>query len=216
MRRATLVSAATLAVAAAAAPLLADQQPALTPGQMDTSLVTAGTYSADPAHTLVGWRLNHLGFNDYFGLFGSIEGTLTIDPAHPEDATLAVTIPVARITTASDELEEHLMRPGKDGAAPDFFGPDPAAATFVSTTVTVDSATDQAQITGDLTLNGVTRPVTIAAQYTGAGTNPLSGKQTVGFEGTATLKRSEFGLGNFVPLVSDEVELQITAAFEKQ
>ena len=76
---------------------------------------------------------------------------------------------------------------------------------------------NSAKITGDLTLNGVTKPVTIDAQFTGAGNSfGPTPKKTVGFEGTATIKRAEFGLGTFVPMVSDEVELQITMAFEKQ
>jgi len=73
-----------------------------------------------------------------------------------------------------------------------------------------------ATIVGDLTMNGVTRPVTIAAEFTGAGANPMSKKETIGFEGTTTINRSEFGLSTFVPMVSDEVELTISAAFEKQ
>jgi polyisoprenoid-binding protein YceI len=69
---------------------------------------------------------------------------------------------------------------------------------------------------GDLTMNGQTHPVTINAEFVGAGTHPFNQKVTVGFEGTTTINRSEWGLGGFVPLVSDAVELNITAAFEKQ
>jgi len=67
-----------------------------------------------------------------------------------------------------------------------------------------------------LTLNGVTRPVTIDAQFTGAGANPMNKKQTVGFEGVTTVKRSDFGLSYGIPMVADEVKLDISAAFEKQ
>ena len=70
------------------------------------------------------------------------------------------------------------------------------------------------QIDGKLTMNGVTRPVTIAATFTGAGKSPLSGKQTVGFHGMTTIKRSEWGILGALPVVSDNVELTITAAFE--
>ncbi len=199
---------------AISAPGFADEAPAL-PGQVDLSRVTAGTYATDPAHTLVSWRLNHFGFNDYFGLFGGIEGTLQLDPAKPEAARLDVTIPIADVTVAAEGLKDHLLRPGKDGAAPDFFGPNPAAARFVSTSVTRTGETE-ATIIGDLTLNGVTRPVAVAAEFTGAGANPMNKAETVGFEGRARIKRSDFGLTTFVPVVSDEVDLTITAAFEKQ
>ena len=197
-----------------AAPGFADDAPAI-PGQVDVSRVTAGTYTTDPGHTLVSWRLNHFGFNDYFGLFGDIEGTLQLDPANPEAASLDVTIPIADVTVASAGLKDHLLRAGKDGGEPDFFGPNPDAARFVSKSVTRSGETG-ATIVGDLTMNGVTRPVTIAAEFTGAGANPMSKKETIGFEGTTTINRSEFGLSTFVPMVSDEVELTISAAFEKQ
>jgi polyisoprenoid-binding protein YceI len=198
-----------------AVPLLA-QMPTTAPGAKDAARVTGGTYQADPYHTLVGWRLNHLGFNDYFGLFGDVTGTLTIDPKNPAAAKLDVTIPVASITVASADLKGHLLRPGKDGAKPDFFGANPAPARFVSTAVALDDDGDEAKVTGNLTLNGVTKPVTLDVDFTGAGPAPMTNAETIGFEAEATIRRSDFGLGFGVPLVSDEVELEITAAFEKK
>ena len=73
----------------------------------------------------------------------------------------------------------------------------------------------QATIAGDLTLRGITKPLTLDARLHGAGANPMNKKPTVGFEATATLKRSDFGLGYAVPAVSDQVKLEITAAFER-
>ena len=185
------------------------------PGKADASLVTAGTYAADPMHTLVGWRVNHFGFSDYFGLFGDVSGTLKLDPAHLEAAQIEVKIPVAKVTTASEALTAHLLRAGKDGAAPDFFGPAPADATFKSTQV-VPKGDNEAVIDGMLTLNGVTKPVSITARLTGAGANPMNRKQTVGFTGTARIKRSDFNVSFAIPMVTDTVDLDITAAFEKQ
>src|SRR3546814_2593804 len=83
-----------------AVPLLA-QMPAAAPGAKDISRVTGGTYHADHHHTLVGWRVNHLGCNDYFGIFGDGTGTLTIDPKNPAAPKLAVTIPVASLDRQS-------------------------------------------------------------------------------------------------------------------
>lgn len=203
---------AAVLVLAVAAPLAA-QMPTTPPGAPDASRVVAGNYTIDPNHTLVGWRVNHLGFNDYFGIFGSSTGTLVLDPAHPSAARLDVTIPVGKVITANPALTAHLLRPGKDGAKPDFFGPDPADAHFVSTAVKVGPGKRAATITGNLTLNGVTRPVTIAATFAGAGS--AFGKTTVGFHGKATIMRSQFGVLAGVPLVSDKVDLDITAAFEK-
>lgn len=217
MRLKILSLAAIVPVIALAAPVLADNtaQSAL-PGAADISRVTAGSYATDPAHTLVGWRVNHFGFNDYFGIFGNVSGTLDIDPKNPAAAKLDVTIPVAEITTANAGLTEHLFKPGKDGAAPDFFGPNPAAAKFVSTAIKLGDDGKEAEITGNLTLNGITKPVTIEAEFVGAGNNPMSKALTIGFEGEAKIKRSYFGIAAFIPLVSDEVELNITAAFEKK
>lgn len=205
---------AAIVLAAVAVPAVIAQPPASAPGAPDRSRVTAGTYAADPNHTMVVWKLDHLGFSNYTGIFGDVTGTLVLDPANPAAAKVDVTIPIAKVTTASAGLTGHLLRPGKDGAKPDFFGPAPADARFVSTRVVLDDDGDEAKVTGDLTLNGVTRPVTLDVDFHGAGA--MGGKQTVGFEAEATIRRSDFGLGFGVPMVGDEVELEIHAAFEKQ
>lgn len=214
MRKWTLPLVAAGIAALSIGTLQAQGGPPSPPGSMDTSRVEAGSYTADSGHSLVGWRVNHFGFNDYFGIFGDVAGTLTIDPANLAGAKVDVTIPIASVTTASAGLTSHLTRAGADGAKPDFFGPDPAPAKFVSTGVQTTGATT-ANITGDLTLNGETKPVTIAAAFTGAGAHPFNQKKTLGFEGTTTIKRSDWGLSGFIPMVGDEVELQITIAFEK-
>ena len=207
-----LLLAAPLALLAV--PLLA-QMPTEPPGKPDASRVVAGTYRLDPNHALVGWRVDHLGFSDYFGLLGESTGTLALDPANPGAAKVDVTIPVGKILTANPALTAHLLRPGKDGGKPDFFGADPADARFVSTRVTPGSDGMSATIVGDLTLNGQTHPVTIAATFKGAGIFPGM-KPTVGFSGKATIQRSQWGVSAGVPLVSDTVELEIAAPFEKQ
>lgn len=202
-----VIAAASLAVAASA------QVPTEKPGALDPARVTGGTYQADPNHTLVGWRVDHLGFSDYFGLFGDVAGTLTIDPANLSAAKVDVTIPINPVV-ASQGLHDHLLRPGKDGGAPDFFGPESAPAHFVSTSVSPSVDGMAAYILGNLTLNGHTRPVAIQARFTGAGT--MMGSEQVGFSGRALIKRSDFGISSGIPLVSDEVELDLTAAFQKK
>ncbi|PCD03146.1 hypothetical protein COC42_01620 [Sphingomonas spermidinifaciens] len=206
----------TLAIVAVAiaAPLAAQSAAPQLPGQKDPSRVTAGTYKTDPGHSLIEWEVNHFGFNDYFGLFGDVGGTLVLDPKNPAAAKLDVTIPVSKVVTASAGLNDHLLRAGKDGGKPDFFGPNPADARYVSQHIIVKGT--EATIHGNLTLNGVTKPVTVEAEFVGAGANPMSKKETVGFHGEATIKRSEFGIGYAVPMVSDEVSIDVTVAFEKQ
>jgi polyisoprenoid-binding protein YceI len=186
------------------------------PGTRNPAAATGGTYNVDPGHTLVTWTLDHLGFSPYTGIFGEVTGTLTLDPKNLNAAKVDVTIPVSKVTTASAGLTQHLLRPGKDGGKPDFFGANAADARFVSTRVVANG--QKARVTGNLTLNGVTRPVTLDAAFYGAGKAPpqMGGKENIGFTGTTTIKRSEFGLGFGVPMVGDEVKLDITAAFQKQ
>jgi polyisoprenoid-binding protein YceI len=204
-----------LAAATAATPIVA-QQAMQKPGSKNPAAVTGGTYTVDPAHSLVAWELDHLGFSPYIGLFGDVTGTLTLDPKNLAAAKVDVTIPVSKVTTASAGLTEHLLRPGKDGGKPDFFGANPADARFVSTKVTPGKSMT-AVVEGNLTLNGVTRPVSLDVEFYGAGKAPamMGGKENVGFEADATIKRSDFGLGYGVPIIGDEVELDIAVAFQK-
>jgi len=185
------------------------------PGTADPSKVKAGTYALDAGHTLVGWRVNHFGFSDYFGLFGDVKGTLTLDPANIGASQLEVTIPVSKVVTASPGLTAHLLRDGAEGKAPDFFGSKPADAVFKSTQVRA-TGDNEALITGMLTLNGVTRPVSIMARFTSAGTHPRNQKETVGFKGWGRIKRSDFGINYGIGAVTDTVDLDIATAFEKQ
>jgi len=209
-----LILALPLTLCAGAVPVFS-QMPMEPPGKADMARVTAGAYAADPSHSLIGWRINHLGFNDYFGLFGDVSGTLVLDPANPAAAKVTATIPVAKVLTASPGLTAHLLKPAAEGGKPDFFGAAPADATFVSTNVVPGADGKSAAVTGNLTLNGVTKPVTLAAKFSGAGTNLMSGAATVGFHGEASIKRSDFGMGFLVPIVGDDVALTITIAFEK-
>jgi polyisoprenoid-binding protein YceI len=199
---------AALALATLALPLAAQAQaPAAIPGAADPSRVTAGTYAADAGHTMVLFTVNHLGFSTYWGIFGGVTGSLTLDPAKPNDASVSITVPMSGITTTSTKLNAHL-------ATPDFF--DAAkfpTATFKSTSVTVSGTS--AKIAGNLTLKGVTKPVVLDATFTGAGKSPMGGKQVVGFEATTSVKRSDFGVNYGIPMVSDVVPLKITVSFEK-
>lgn len=193
-----------LALLGLAAPALAQGQP----GGEAAAKVAAGTYTVDTDHTQIAWGINHLGFNVYYGIFGGTTGTLTLDPAKPASASVSLTIPVDKVTTTSEKLNAHLK-------SADFF--DTAkfpTATFKSTGVVVDGL--KAKITGDLTIKGITKPVVLDARFTGAGPNPMSKIETVGFEASATIKRSDYGITYALPVLGDEVSLHITAAFERR
>lgn len=199
---------APLVALAFALPVIAQQMPKSPPGVADPKRIEAGTYEVDTGHTQVNWQVNHLGFSKYDGQFGGITGTLQLDPRNVSAAKLSVKIPVSGLSTTVQKLTEHLSNP-------DFFDASRyPAATFTSTRV--EARGTSAKIIGDLTLHGVTRPVTLDAQFVGAGPgmmapNPIN----IGFEATTRLKRSDFGISMGVPVVSDEVEIRINAAFVK-
>jgi polyisoprenoid-binding protein YceI len=199
----------------AAAPAIFAQGAPQVPGVQDPARVTAGTYALDAGHTLVGWEVSHFGFNDYLGLFGNITGTMTMDPANIEAAKVEVIVPIAEVSVASAGLKDHLLRPGKDGGAPDFFGPTPGMATFTSTKV-VKTGAMTADVTGTLTMNGKSAPVTLTTEFVGAGANPFNKKDTVGFHARTTIDRTQWGVNYAAPFVGKDVTLTISAAFEKQ
>lgn len=171
------------------------------------ALVQAGTYNVDPAHTQVIWSVDHMGFSRLSGMVGSMSGTLEIDPARLAEAKVVIDIPLSGLTVTSSGFATHLQTPDLFDAAKF------PAGRFVSRAIAVRG--QQARITGDLTLRGMKKPIVLEAQFYGAGPNPMSKAQTVGFSARGQLKRSDFGLGYAVPAVSDVVELQIAAAFEK-
>lgn len=205
-----IIGLTTLAlVAAAAVPIIA-QMPTEAPGKPDPKRVVAGTYATDPYHSLVGWRVNHMGFNDYFGQFGDVKGSLILDPAAPSKAKLDVTIPMASLTTVNAALTKHL-------SSPEFFDiakyPE---AHFVSTSVKVTGT--KAVIVGNLTIKDITKPITLNASFVGAGTGVMQagGKKTVGFHATGSVNRGDYGMTYGLPLVPDPIKLDLSAAFEKQ
>lgn len=177
------------------------------PGMPDPTRISGGTYVVDADHTQVIWTVDHMGFTPLSGMFGGLSGTLKLDPNAPDDAELDITIPLSGLVVTSKSF-------GEDLAGPEFF--DAAkfpAATFKSTEISTDGTT--ATIEGELTLHGVTKEVTLDAEFIGAGINPRSKAENIGFMATAMLNRSDFGLGAAAPVVSDEVELSIVGAFAK-
>jgi polyisoprenoid-binding protein YceI len=194
----------------AAMPLMAQDAaaPPQLPGVADPARVAAGSYMVDSRHTQVNWQVNHFGFNDYFGLFGDVTGTLNIDPANLAATKVDVTIPIASLATSNQGLTDHMK-------SPDFFDLAKfAEAKFSSTSVTVDG--QRAVIKGDLTMLGVTKPVELETRFEGAGNNPMNKKATIGFHAQTTIKRSDWGMAKYVPMVGDEVKLRISVAFEKE
>ena len=206
MTRHALILLAALAVPAMAQ---APQMPKVAPGAPDARRVQTGTYKVDSAHTQVVFTYNHLGFSEYSGMFVEPTGSLTIDPANPAAAKVDIVFPIAKVRTTVAGLDTHLQ-------TADFF--DAAKypeGRFTSTKVLAKGTT--ATIWGNLTVHGVTKPVVLSARFIGAGTMAMPGaKLNIGFQATATIKRSDFGLSTAIPMVGDEVKLTINAAFAKE
>ena len=201
-----LIPAAALIAIAGGTVVIA--QGAATPGTKDVAKVTGGTYAVEPTHTQIVFAYDHMGFTNNMGVIAQPTGTLTLDKANPAASKVSIEVPIANLTTGIPALNEHL-------AKPEFF--DVAKfpkATFVSTGVKTDGPTG-ATITGNLTIKGITKPVTLDAEFYGAGANPMNKKENIGFVATGTIKRSDFGMGMAVPVVGDAVELKIIAAFQK-
>ena len=186
--------------------LLAAPVVAQLPGAPDPSRVPSGSYKVEPGHTQVLFTLNHLGFTQYTGQFREPTGTLVLDRANPARDRLDISFPIAKVSTTVPALDAHLQKEEFFNAAKFPTGH------FVSTRVALTGNT--ATITGDLTLKGVTHPVTLQARFIGAGVNPLNKKTTVGFQATTSIQRSQWGVSYALPAVSDNVDLTINAAFE--
>ena len=189
------------APADAAAPA-ATEAPAAAPA-VEAIKGQSGTYALDPTHTDVLVEWTHFGFSKPSAHFGITEGKLVYDADDVSKSSVEVTIPVTAIDTFVPKLDEHLK-----GA--DFFdaGKFPTA-TFKSTSVAA-AGTNKLTVTGDLTVKGITKPVTLDVTLNGAGEHPMAKKQAIGFSATGTLKRTDFGVGAYAPNVSDDVQLRIT------
>lgn len=170
--------------------------------------VQAGTYRFDPRHTEVMFDLSHLGFSEYFGRFGEAKGTLKIDPQRIGETQLDVAVPIASVSTTSTALDSELQQEKwlDAGHFPEM--------RFHSTRVTA-TGPGHARIDGELTLHGVTRPLSLDARFVGAGVNPMSKSYTAGFQATGDLKRSDYGVKTFLPLIGDDIHLNIAASLEK-
>lgn len=194
------VLAATMVISA---PIVAQQ------ANTNAAEVQAGHYAIDTGHTLVQFSVNHFGISDYFGTFPGATGSLHFDPKKLAATKLDVLVPVASVSTTNKVLDEELV------SADWFDAAKHPTMRFVSTQV-VQTGANTADVTGDLTFHGVTRPVTLKATFKAAAVNPMNKAYSLGFSVTGSIKRSEFGVSKYVPMVSDETKITITSAFEKQ
>ena len=197
--------AATLAVTLAAGAAV-QAQGAFTKNPAE---IRAGAYVLDPSHSKVTWSVSHLGFSTYTGQFAGVQADLRLDPKNPRSSTLQATVQTASVGTLHSGLDAHLKNADFLDVAKH------PTATFRSTRLDLVDR-DTARITGDLTLRGVTKPVVIEADFTQGGVHPMDKSYTIGFDGKAKIKRSDFGVSYGLPMVGDEVTLHLAAEFKLQ
>lgn len=163
--------------------------------------VAAETYKLDPMHTAVVWHVSHLGFSTPSGKFMNIDGTLVLDRPNLAASKVNVTIPITMMDTGVPKLDEHLK-------SKDFFdAANYPTATFISNTVEA-TGKDTAIVHGTLTMHGVSKPEDLNVRINKVGVNAYK-EPTAGFSATATIKRSDFGMTFYVPILPDEIRLEI-------
>ena len=192
----------------AALPCVASAQMTL-PASIEPSKVQSGRYAVEPSHTQLLFSVSHMGFSTYYGQFSNLHGSLELDASNPVRSRFEIHVPVSSVSTTSDKLTGELKSDAWLDAAAD------PEITYRSTRVT-PIGHSYALVYGNLTLHGVTRPLALKVRLVGAGVNPLDKKYTVGFDLSGTIRRSDFGVKAYVPLIGDVVTLTIAGVFEKQ
>lgn len=161
------------------------------------------TYKIDPNHTNVIAQWSHFGFSNPIANFGKADGTIVYDAENVAASSVQVTLPLSGLNSFVKAFDEHLL-------SADFFDAEKfPAATFKSTRVEA-AGEGKLKVTGDLTIKGITKPVVLDVTLNKAGEQPMAKRAAIGFDATATVKRSDFGVDKFTPAVSDEVSLRIT------
>ncbi len=160
------------------------------------------TFAYDPLHTQVFFTINHMGFTTVRGRFNTFRGTFTLDEKTPALSRADFTIDSASVDMASDIWDKHIMDDFLDTAHY-------PTITFASTRV-VQTGQKTALLTGNLTRHGVTKPVTLHVTLNKVGPNPfMSDRVDAGFQVTGDIRRSDFGMSKFIPVVGDDVGIDI-------
>lgn len=191
-------------------PALLLAAPATVPAQNATSAAAemprAGAYKLEKSHAKLNWDVSHFGFSTYSGEFTDFDMAATLDPARPERSSLTATVNMNSVNTNNPALDKHL-------ATADFFETAKYGKAEFRSTRVERTGPATARVTGDLTMRGVTKPLTLDVRFNKAGQNPLNKAYTVGFDATGVVKRSLWGVNYAVPAVGDDVKLSFSGEF---
>lgn len=174
-------------------------------GSASTALATE-TYQLEKTHADLLFSIDHAGFTQKHGSFRDFSGTLQYDAAKPENSKVEITVKTASLDTALPARDKDLTSDNFLDVAkyPEM--------RFVSTKV-VSGPNQELRIEGDLTLHGVTKPITLQAKLNKVGPNPFDKRPTLGFSAGGSLKRSDFGMSRAIPLIGDVVTITLDVEF---
>jgi polyisoprenoid-binding protein YceI len=207
------VLAATMLVACAApdggstTETTAETTPAATPAVANTGpaapAIEPGTYTVDAVHTAVLFKIRHLGVADYYGRFNGVEGSVVVDGENPAASSVSLTIDANSVDTNNDKRDQHIK-------SPDFLN----AAQFPVITFESNAARlrDDGiyEVDGELSLHGVTKPMTVEVRPIGSGSDPWGGFRA-GFHTSFEVKRSDFGMTYMLEGLSDDIEIIVSS-----
>jgi polyisoprenoid-binding protein YceI len=166
------------------------------------------TYTIDPNHSTILFRVKHADLAFVYGRFNDFGGTLTVDGEKPGASTVEVTVQMKSVDTGVEKRDQHLR-------SPDFFDVNQfPTMTFRSTSV-AKHGEDEMDVTGNLTLHGVTKPLTIRMKKTGEGPGP-HGEPKIGFEGSTSLSRAAYGIDKMQKGIGDTIGITISVEAARQ
>lgn len=173
-----------------------------------TATAHAETYKVDPVHSFMLFHVRHFDAGNVYGRFNNPTGTVTYDAADPSKSSFDVQVQAANIDTGNEKRDQHLK-------SPDFFNVEQFPTLSFKSTKVAKGEGDTLKVTGDLTIHGVTKSITVDATKLGEGKNPR-GTELIGFETKFTIKRSDYDM-NFMPgAIGDEVHITVALEAAKQ
>ena len=183
---------------------------ALLKPELDTELVSlrSGAYQLDHKHVTVLFKVDHMGFSKFVGRFNDVDATLDFSAENIGASRLEAVINMASVDVNNESFAATLR-------GSQWFDIARFPQAFFKTVRVESIAENNADFVGELTFLGVTRPVTLRVHFNGGATNLLTQKYTIGFAANSLFKRSDFGLDNYIPLIGDEIEIEVHAEFIK-
>ncbi len=173
-------------------------------------VLAAETYVFDKAHTNIQFSWDHFGFSTTSAEFEEFSGELQFDPEDRTNSSIDVTIDLDSVDSGFDTFNGHLTE------KPEWFNTEEyPEATFTSTAIEA-LGDNRLRVTGDLTLKGVTKEVTLETTINKIGQHPVTEAKTIGFDATTTVSRSAFDMGKYAPSVGDEVTISISSEMQRE